>query len=286
MSYFSDHEPALVNGSVVGLRRFSIRDDGSLVGPMERSAEFTSGLNHAECRDVNGATWAAVKRDQPDHTIGMLNCTCGFYAYYDPDWDEYAFADTTLGIIEGYGRVTAGTRGFRAEKCKIVALVDPTLTKSGKRRWHPIRWMNNHLIRWANHGKSSISLLAALFIGAAGLILTENVIVEALYYVIIGLMLLRGVGMWVHLSRLLKGHSIKLNLEADYSKVHKKYPDVKYYLTKEEMLTAHPLTEVPAAERVPKPPSQVRYFMPAVIDKKALDDLVDKILKEARKGMQ
>lgn len=47
------------------------------------------------------------------------NCECGFWAY-----DEHTFTahgDIT-GIIEGYGKTTIGTRGFRCEKARIAAL--------------------------------------------------------------------------------------------------------------------------------------------------------------------
>jgi hypothetical protein len=47
------------------------------------------------------------------------DCECGFWAY-----DEHTFkphGDIT-GIIEGYGKTTIGTRGFRCEKARIVAL--------------------------------------------------------------------------------------------------------------------------------------------------------------------
>lgn len=47
------------------------------------------------------------------------SCSCGFWAYND-----YAFAEhgTVTGIIEGYGKTSIGTRGFRCEKARIVAL--------------------------------------------------------------------------------------------------------------------------------------------------------------------
>lgn len=47
------------------------------------------------------------------------SCDCGFWAY-----DEHTFKDhgPVVGVIEGYGRTTIGTRGFRCEKARIVAL--------------------------------------------------------------------------------------------------------------------------------------------------------------------
>ncbi len=47
------------------------------------------------------------------------SCECGFWAY-----DELGFTShgRVTGIIEGYGRTTIGTKGFRCEKARIVAL--------------------------------------------------------------------------------------------------------------------------------------------------------------------
>jgi hypothetical protein len=47
------------------------------------------------------------------------NCDCGFWAY-----DEAGFAShgSVVGVIEGYGKTTVGTKGFRSEKARIVAL--------------------------------------------------------------------------------------------------------------------------------------------------------------------
>ncbi len=61
---------------------------------------------------------------KPAHDLVSLTCSCGFWAYFD---GTNAYKDTVsvTGIIEGYGRVVAGTRGFRAEKARIVALVRP-----------------------------------------------------------------------------------------------------------------------------------------------------------------
>jgi hypothetical protein len=65
--------------------------------------------------------------------LGHLpECRCGFYGFYDGSNDYYVGDDrhTNLvtGVVEGYGEVLIGTRGFRAAKAKIVALMmAPTL---------------------------------------------------------------------------------------------------------------------------------------------------------------
>lgn len=67
--------------------------------------------NDPECRD-----W--THPEPIAHTFDP-NCDCGFWAY-----DEHTFKShgDVSGVIEGYGRTTIGTRGFRCEKAKIVAL--------------------------------------------------------------------------------------------------------------------------------------------------------------------
>lgn len=59
----------------------------------------------------------------PDHHAPERGCGCGFYAtHQSKDTDERG---EVLGVVEAYGRVIVGTKGFRAEKVKIVALQHP-----------------------------------------------------------------------------------------------------------------------------------------------------------------
>jgi hypothetical protein len=76
------------------------------------------------------------------------DCSCGFYAYTKIDRNDYAgirYLDKGRGagmsygyphqpsgysgIIEGYGTVTMGPYGFRAEKARIVAMYLPDMIK-------------------------------------------------------------------------------------------------------------------------------------------------------------
>ena len=59
----------------------------------------------------------------PDHT--MDDCEHGLYAFYDGSNDyNVPGAMRIQGIIQGYGEVMIGERGFRASKARIVALSD------------------------------------------------------------------------------------------------------------------------------------------------------------------
>ena len=58
------------------------------------------------------------------HTVPMdhrfdASCSCGFWAY-----DEASFTaqGEIVGVIDAYGKTTIGTKGFRAEKAKIIGL--------------------------------------------------------------------------------------------------------------------------------------------------------------------
>lgn len=66
----------------------------------------------------------------PD-SIPHPECQCGFYAWYDPQgaiqnhgnsWMGID-GDLVLGVIEASGLIVPGSKGFRAEKADIVALV-------------------------------------------------------------------------------------------------------------------------------------------------------------------
>lgn len=66
----------------------------------------------------------------PSHDFDP-GCSCGFWAYFE---DGFAEHGEVVGVIEGYGRTTIGTRGFRAEKARIVAFSTKglTLTKTAR----------------------------------------------------------------------------------------------------------------------------------------------------------
>lgn len=61
----------------------------------------------------------AALRDDHGHDFGT--CSCGFYAYLN-GCNEYEWAWSVTGIIEGYGETLIGDRGFRSAKARILAL--------------------------------------------------------------------------------------------------------------------------------------------------------------------
>jgi len=61
-------------------------------------------------------------------SIAQPSCTCGFYAYNNVDSlveNSYTQDSSVFGLVRGYGKVTIGSKGFRAEKADIVALAEP-----------------------------------------------------------------------------------------------------------------------------------------------------------------
>lgn len=151
---FSDRP--LVAGSIVGVRSFRLEWRGRLAGVSVPDV-WLPGENVAECRKDHGSlgyggvlhqmnitmnrmlygyrTVTApltagpepadkpVAEKPPTHRAGDLKCACGFYAYFDNGANPHHHKGNVVGIIEGYGVVTVGSRGFRAEKATIKALV-------------------------------------------------------------------------------------------------------------------------------------------------------------------
>lgn len=150
----------LIAGSFTGIRSWRVNERGILTGVHARGI-WTEGENNAECRDAfralreammgigvssAEAAWSMsnmfvrasgrvylVKRPKrpaapvrrQTHPAATLACQCGFYAYFDLKANLYHIAGNVLGLIEGYGTMTIGERGFRASKARIVALIEP-----------------------------------------------------------------------------------------------------------------------------------------------------------------
>jgi hypothetical protein len=122
-------------GVVRGARAWNINDDGMLVG-ITRPQVWTTGDNQAQCRKfVMPMCTTVVKPDGtvtlrftsstsfPDGPLdhGMEDCQHGFYAYYEGS-NDYGRPARVSGVVEGFGTVVIGTRGFRCMKARIVAI--------------------------------------------------------------------------------------------------------------------------------------------------------------------
>ena len=101
---------------------------GSYGIPQGHGGKYTVNVAFPDWTDQMIEQALKVQRQAEDakHRAADLHCTCGFYAYFDDGPNTYFEPGVdVLGIVEGYGQVTVGSRGFKAERAKIVALIIP-----------------------------------------------------------------------------------------------------------------------------------------------------------------
>lgn len=79
-----------------------------------RDKIWKPGINRAECDASNQLRFSR-------HETPSLSCTCGFYATYDLSFPFYGAA-VVVAAIEASGKIILGTRGFRAQNAKVVAV--------------------------------------------------------------------------------------------------------------------------------------------------------------------
>lgn len=151
---------ALAVGSVRGIRTFDVDALGRLTA-VTRKSVWRPGENTATCPLLTQEQYEErhVEEDEQEtgyevtyHLSGFSSgwltagprycrgiahpmCSCGFYAYHDGS--VYPTGQVT-GVIEGYGKTTVGTKGFRCEKARIVALA---LAPRRKATWFD--WLEN-----------------------------------------------------------------------------------------------------------------------------------------------
>lgn len=127
--------PLLID-AFYGLRYFNVDATGQLVGPVYRQT-WTAGTNTATCM-ATGRSIRAVLSGEPNwaHELLSMDCSCGFYAYFDTsdNVDQRRFCKpdnedgkglTVTAVIKAWGRMVVGEYGFRAEKAEVVGLVRP-----------------------------------------------------------------------------------------------------------------------------------------------------------------
>lgn len=136
-----DFSGPLAVGTVRGARSFEVDAYGRLHG-IYYPAIWVPGENASHCFGQSAAapyqafaqaissvmytlpSPPAPKTTKPlpaskEHSLDR--CTCGFYGYFDGS-NDYGAPSRISGIVEGYGRTVIGSRGFRSEKARLVAL--------------------------------------------------------------------------------------------------------------------------------------------------------------------
>lgn len=100
-------------GTLTGTRSFRVTPSGHLRSLMHPYV-WNWDENHAHCFQNIAVPPADMAMD----------CTCGFYAFWDGS-NDYRDEGHVNAVVEGYGVVVIGPRGFRAQKTRIVALHIP-----------------------------------------------------------------------------------------------------------------------------------------------------------------
>lgn len=236
-SHYANEAP-FVQGSMVGMRSFAVGDDGELRGIFHTEL-WKPGENIAKC----GIGCDRVLGEKSPN----MQCNCGFHGYHNGDND---FGEELLGrvtaVVEAYGKVIVGDRGFRAEKARILAIVDPTLEEERpKKPWYKHLSFSTfkRFAVWCHRLKHQFTIVMSLWL--IGLVL--GMLTEWLtpvpddvtdYFSWAGLL-------FVIVSTYGGLLDIKMRPmnKIDWKAIHKRYPDVKYYRTRSDMLAAHPLTK-------------------------------------------
>lgn len=101
-------------GEIHAVRTFHVGDDG-LLYPI-------STISHGAW--VQGENAATCGYHNTDHEAADRTCTCGFYAFGNPQWadQEYHQFRYVQAVVACYGQVTVGTKGLRAQKARIEAI--------------------------------------------------------------------------------------------------------------------------------------------------------------------
>ena len=282
-SDFSNHEVPLFPGHVIGIRAMLMEEGGMLYSPQQHFL-WANGENKAGClyfdgspsRSVRMGTFmmssngkvivAAVRSmDSEHHKIAVRDCTCGFYAYFH---DRYAHSylpgyDGIYAIVKGYGRVTYGDQGFRAEKMELLALV-----KTG---WDPDDKPTKPVTpKPVSMWPYAVGLIISFLVLAAGLVMS---IKDVLPFPFPSALAWSGTGLsylvarrwrrksaayheaylqfakdsmkWVQWTTYKDTHRHKLSNynSARVVKVSRRYPDLQIYDTVEEALKDYVLTD-------------------------------------------
>jgi len=114
-------EPELAIGSVTGYRWWKMypTKQDALIGAYGTRWDAGQDVYEGECRR------ARLYGKLPEHSAPEPTCGCGFWAFWKPA-DASVIADSTAitiqGVVEGFGTVLIGEKGFRCGKVRLKGL--------------------------------------------------------------------------------------------------------------------------------------------------------------------
>jgi hypothetical protein len=262
-----------VAGSLTGIRAFKVDQDGFLTGVVHEQ-RWLPGANDAECRlgemgrmmvqlneKMRGSITGCVPRG---HHLAGLGCQCGFYAYFKGR-NTYMRGENAAAIVEGYGVCTVGSRGFRAEKARLVALIAPRRNRFPRARaaWSTylrgVRAAVRRPLHWPTHRAYRFIPMRPFGSRRLGNLLSDcertgRLLQAAIGFVVAvcALYLLDG---WSHWVLWFVGMSILWAVPertkpsgtpplspGEFLAVRRNYPDVPVYRSRRAAVRRHPLT--------------------------------------------
>lgn len=220
---------SLVAGTIRGVRVFRAMIDGRMRGAVAPLPFEPDEKGWAQGRHFAGMGMGPTL---PNHKVAGMNCTCGFYAYFSEQTNNYAESDgsTITAIVEGSGTVTAGSLGFRAERLRVLALIAPNMPK--RRRLRDI--FNDPLL---------VALAAMACVAGAAFTEGEKA-AGSMISAVAALLLMLVVGM--ELSNGQTGRSLKgyvLITPQVFDRLRALYPQVPVFSSLEDALMVFPLDQ-------------------------------------------
>lgn len=130
----------ILGGSVVPYKNRRGHIIGGLHSIFMEQYRWGNGTNRAVCLRAGSASASR------QHLNGIMrqNCGCGFWAYCgDGKHTRPAHNDIIWAVIQGWGRMIVGPKGFRAQRARIVALTFPIVSKERPFETQLQRWRFN-----------------------------------------------------------------------------------------------------------------------------------------------
>lgn len=221
-----DADRPLILDEIRGLRAFQISPNKKLMGRTVHQ-EWDTDENVAFCARTNPIPMMTPSWDQSEHRAGSAHCQCGFWAYFDGS-NDYASTDSVTAIIAGRGLVTVGSRGFRAERARLLAIIDPWGRTNRKRTlFEKVRGFIAVRPNWTFWLASFVWIWLATWLAA---VLPFSTVIEGLMVGVIGPLTGFAITVLLHPGEVHTGKYTELSKQ-EFDQMLKNYPGVPVYET-------------------------------------------------------